>query len=383
MSGIATDHDFAPLGFGFMRLPECEHDGVKTFDHAAVCAMVDEFMEAGFSYFDTAYGYHDGKSECELKAALVDRYPRDSYTVATKLPAWMAHDAADARAMFDRSLEKIGLGYFDFYLLHNLGGPLTQVFDDYGLWEFVAEKRTQGLIRHVGFSIHDKAAALEKVLAEHPDAPIDFVQLQINYADWESSIIESRKCYEVARSHDLPVIVMEPVKGGSLVNLPPAAADVLRQADPDASLASWALRFCASLPGVAAVLSGMSSIEQVRDNVRTFSQARPLDATERAVLDRVRAVLAGIDTVPCTDCRYCMKGCPEGVHIPTIMDSLNIMAVYGDMHRAKENYVWNATGGEASRCVRCGACEDVCPQKIDIMDRLDAAASLFEEGKGE
>ncbi|RNL20719.1 Fe-S oxidoreductase [Slackia faecicanis] len=379
MSDIRTDHDFAPLGFGFMRLPEIERDGRTVFDHDAVCAMVDEFMNAGFTYFDTAYGYHNGRSECELKAALVDRYPREAYTIATKLPAWMADDAARARAMFDESLAKLGIEYFDYYLLHNLGGPLTEPFDDYGLWDYVAEKREQGLIRHLGFSIHDKADALEEVLAKHADIKLDFVQLQINYADWESTIIESRKCYEVARAHGLPVVIMEPVKGGSLVNLPPAAADILREADPSASPASWALRFCASLPGVAAVLSGMSTIEQVRDNVKTFSEARPLDDAERAVLDRVRTVLDGIETVPCTDCRYCMKGCPEGVHIPTIMDSLNIMSVFGDMHRAKENYIWNATGGEASKCIQCGACEEVCPQKIGIIDQLERAAGLFEE----
>ena len=281
--------------------------------------------------------------------------------------------------MFDKSLSKLGIDYFDYYLLHNLGGPLTEPFEEYGLWEYVAEKREQGLIRHLGFSIHDKAAALEEVLEKHADIPLDFVQLQINYADWESSIIESRKCYEIARAHGLPVVVMEPVKGGSLVNLPPAATDILRQADPNASFASWALRFAASLPGVMAVLSGMSTIEQVRDNVKTFSEARPLSDDERAVLDSVCAVLDAVDTVPCTDCRYCMKGCPQGVHIPTIMDSLNIMSVFDDMHRAKENYVWNATGGEASKCIRCGACEEVCPQKIDIVDQLERAAKLFEE----
>lgn len=378
MPTIRTDHDFAPLGFGFMRLPEIERNGETTFDHEKICAMVDAFMDAGFTYFDTAYGYHNGKSECELKAALVDRYPRESYTIATKLPAWLAKSEGHARHMFDKSLSKLGIEYFDYYLLHNLGGALTEPFEEYGLWEYVAEKREQGLIRHLGFSIHDKAEALEEVLAKHADAPIDFVQLQINYADWESSIIESRKCYEVARAHGLPVVIMEPVKGGSLVNLPPAAAGILHKADPSASLASWALRFAASLPGVMAVLSGMSTIEQVQDNVKTFAEARPLDEGERAVLDRVRAVLDGFDTVPCTDCRYCMKGCPQGVHIPTIMDSLNIMSVFDDMHRAKENYVWNATGGEASKCIQCGACEEVCPQKIDIINQLERAAELFE-----
>ena len=378
MTDIDASGDFAPLGFGFMRLPEIEREGQTVFDHEKICAMVDEFMAAGFTYFDTAYGYHNGNSERELKAALVDRYPRDAYTIATKLPAWLAKSEGHARHMFDKSLEKLGVEYVDYYLLHNLGGDLTAPFDEYGLWEYAAEKRAQGKIRHLGFSIHDKADALEQVLADHADIPIDFVQLQINYADWESVVVESRKCYEAARAHGLPVAIMEPVKGGSLVNLPPDAAALLRAANPQVSLASWALRFCASLPGVMVVLSGMSTIEQVRDNAATFREARPLDGAEYAALDRVRALLDGIDTVPCTDCRYCVKGCPEGVRIPAIMDSLNIMAVFDDMHRARENYVWNATGGEASRCIRCGACEDVCPQKIDIMDRLEHAAELFE-----
>ena len=366
------------LGFGCMRLPLIDEHDPTSIDIDRVKAMVDAFLESGCTYFDTAYVYHNGASETALREALVKRYPRDAYTVATKCLAWTAPDARSAQANLETSLERLGLDYVDYYLLHNLGGDLTAPFDEYGLWEYAAEKRAQGKIRHLGFSIHDKADALEQVLADHADIPIDFVQLQINYADWESAVVESRKCYEAARAHGLPVVIMEPVKGGSLVNLPPDAAALLRAANPQVSLASWALRFCASLPGVMAVLSGMSTIEQVRDNVKTFAEARPLDDAEYAVLDRVRALLDGIDTVPCTDCRYCVKGCPEGVRIPAIMDSLNIMAVFDDMHRARENYVWNATGGEASRCIRCGACEDVCPQKIDIMDRLEHAAELFE-----
>ncbi len=367
---------FAPLGFGFMRLPAIAGSDGKEIDHEQVCTMVDAFLEAGFTYFDTAYGYHDGRSEHELKAALVDRHPRDAYTVATKLPAWAARDAEHARSMFDRSLQKTGLDYFDYYLLHNLGGELTKTFDDYGIWDYLAEKREQGLIRHLGFSIHDDADALETVLAAHPD--MDFVQLQINYADWESDLIQSRKCYEVARAHGLPVVIMEPVKGGSLVKLPPKAEEVLRGMDPDASMASWALRFCASLPGVMAVLSGMSTIEQVRDNTETFRAARPLDACEAAAIEQVRSIIDDIDAVPCTDCRYCIEGCPAGVKIPLIIESLNILTRFGDMHRAQENYDWNTSGAEASLCVGCGACERVCPQKIDIVAQMKRAADLFE-----
>ncbi len=368
--------DFAPLGFGFMRLPTFKGEDGETFDHDQICAMVDAFLEAGFTYFDTAYGYHDGKSESELKAALVDRHPREAYTVATKLPAWAAKDAQQARAMFDTSLKRTGLEYFDYYLLHNLGGELTQCFEDFGIWEFLAEKRSQGLIKHLGFSIHDNAAALEEVLEKHPD--MDFVQLQINYADWESGLIESRKCYEAARAHGLPVVIMEPVKGGSLVKLPDKAAEVFKEMDPEASMASWALRFCASLPGVLAVLSGMSAMDQLEDNVATFRQARPLDPAESKAVERVREILHNAGGVPCTDCRYCLKGCPEGVKIPVILESMNILARFGDMHRAQENYDWNTSGGEASLCIGCGACERVCPQKIGIIDQLEQAAKLFE-----
>ncbi|RDB63235.1 Fe-S oxidoreductase [Gordonibacter sp. 28C] len=370
--------DLPKLGFGFMRLPEIEGaDGEKDIDLDTLCGMVDTFMDGGFTYFDTARGYHGGKSEAALKATVVDRHPRASFQVATKLPAWMAEDADHARAMFDTSLEQTGAGYFDFFLLHNLGEDRTKLFDDFGLWDFLAEKKAEGLIRNLGFSIHDKAAALEGVLDAHPE--VDFVQLQVNYADWESETVESRKCYEAARARDLPVVVMEPVKGGSLVKLPDAAVDVLRNADADAPLASWALRFAASLPGVLTVLSGMSTPEQVEENVRTMRAFRPVDREERAALDHVRAILDGIPTVPCTDCRYCVKECPQGVRIPAALASLNILTLYGDDHRAQENYDWNASDGPASSCIACGTCESVCPQHIGIVRELARAAELFEK----
>ena len=372
-----TYTDLPKLGFGFMRLPEAEVDGEKVIDLDTLAGMVDTFMDGGFTYFDTARGYHGGKSEAALKTTVVDRYPRESFQVATKLPAWLAKSADHARAMFDKSLRETGAGYFDFFLLHNLGDERTKLFDDYGLWEFLAEKKEEGLIRNLGFSIHDKAAVLEEVLAAHPE--VDFVQLQINYADWESETVESRKCYETARAHGLPVVVMEPVKGGSLVKLPDAAATVLHNADAEAPLASWALRFAASLPGVLTVLSGMSTPEQVEENVRTMRAFRPLANEERAALDHVRAILDGIPTVPCTDCRYCVKECPRRVRIPAALASLNILALYGDEYRAQENYDWNASDGPASQCMACGMCESVCPQHIAIVRELTRAAELFEK----
>lgn len=369
--------EIGKLGFGFMRLPMVEAaDGEKTIDIEQVKEMVDLFMDAGFTYFDTARGYHGGKSEAALREAVVERYPRASFQVATKLPAWLAENADHARAMFDKSLRETGAGYFDYFLLHNLGEERTKLFDDYGLWDFLREKKEAGLIRNLGFSMHDKAAVLEEVLAAHPE--VDFVQLQINYADWESETIESRKCYEVARAHELPVVVMEPIKGGSLVRLPDEAAGVLAAVNPDKSLPSWALRFAASLPSVLTVLSGMSTPEQVRENVRIMQGFQPLSAAEEEALARVRAILDGIDTVPCTDCRYCLKNCSQGVRIPAVLASLNILALYHDAYRAQENYNWNASSGPASSCIGCGECESVCPQHIAIVKELARAAALFE-----
>lgn len=368
--------DIPKLGFGFMRLPLVEAAGEKTIDIEQVKLMVDAFMAAGFTYFDTARGYHGGKSEAALREALVERYPRESFQVATKLPAWMAADAEEARSMFETSLAETGAGYFDFYLLHNLGETRSALFEDYGLWEFAREQKDAGLIRNLGFSFHDKADEFERVLDAHPE--VDFVQLQINYADWESDSIESRKCYEIARAHGLPVVVMEPIKGGSLVKLPESVASILCEADPKASLASWALRFAASLSGIVTVLSGMSSLEQVQQNVGIMKDFAPLSEAEHAVVARARKALDGLPVIPCTDCRYCIKGCPEGVRIPVALASLNVLIAFNDEYRAQENYDWNATGGEASKCIECGACEEVCPQHIAIIDELKKAAAAFE-----
>lgn len=372
IENAVSERNFAQLGFGLMRLPQLEEGGN---DIEETKKLVDAFMNAGFTYFDTAPTYHGGTSEIAAKEALVDRYPRESFQLATKMPAWAAKSLEEAQAFFERSLERTGAGYFDYYLLHQLTDEFAPLFEDYDLWNFAQKKKEEGLIKHLGFSFHDSAEVLERLLEEHPN--MDFVQLQINYADWENDIIESRKCYEVARAHGLPVIVMEPVKGGSLVQLPPQVEEILRAQDPEASMASWALRFCASLPGVIAVLSGMTTMAQMQDNLRTMKAAKPLTDEESAAIDHARTTLSSIPTVPCTDCRYCMKDCPQGIHIPIIMDSLDIMAKFGDMHRAKENYVWNANN-EASKCIECGTCESLCPQHIDIINQLKRATELFE-----
>lgn len=362
------------LGFGLMRLPKLA-DG--QIDVEQVKGMVDTFMDAGFRYFDTAYGYDDGNSERAAKAALVDRYPRDSFFLATKLPAWTADSKEAAQQMFYTSLERTGAGYFDFYLLHNLGTGRTEKFDEYGIWDFLAQRKAEGLIRHLGFSMHAVAEDLEKVLDAHPE--MEFVQLQINYNDWEDEKVQSRACYEVCRKHGKPVIIMEPVKGGSLSKLPAEATVAMRKLNPQASDASWALRFAASLEGLVTVLSGMSSPEQMADNIRTMQDFHPITDPERAALDEAVRYLRSIPTIPCTGCSYCTKGCPQQINIPGVFSSVNTYKTYQNLEGARGGYGFaTRTGGKASDCVGCGQCESVCPQSIHIIDELKSAAELLD-----
>ena len=372
---MALGDDIKKLGFGLMRLPVLEGGEI---DIPQLCDMADLFLERGFTYFDTAYGYHGGKSETAIGEALVARHPRDSYTLATKLPAWAGAKTADeAKQMFYTSLERTGAGYFDFYLLHNLGGNRTDSFDRFGIWDFVQEKKREGKIRHVGFSFHDKPELLDEILKKHPE--VEFVQLQINYADWEDPMIESRRCYEVARSHGKPIVVMEPVKGGQLTDLPADAARLLRAADPSASLASWAIRYAASLPGILTVLSGMSNLAQVEDNTAYMRDMRLMRPAEKAVVAQVQKILSSIPRIPCTACRYCTKGCPMQINIPDIFKAANMVSVFGNRAGAKGSYGFATRGGgKACDCVGCGQCESVCPQHISVIEELKKWSAEFD-----
>ena len=363
------------LGFGLMRLPKINGE----IDIEQSKKMVDLFMSKGFTYFDTAYVYDNGKSEEAAKEILVKRYPRESFQLATKLPLWdKSASVEEVKQRFFTSLERTGAGYIDYYLLHSLGGERSALYDEYGLWDFLIELKQKGLIKHLGFSFHDKADALDKILTAHPEA--EFVQLQINYADWENEDIQSRKCYEVARKHNKPVIIMEPVRGGSLATLPDEAAEVFKKANPNLSVASWAIRFAASLEGVITVLSGMSNTEQMEDNLSFMDDFVPISAEEREVINNAYEIMSKIPQVPCTNCRYCVEGCPKNIPINEIFSLLNFQDKFNNESLAKHLYsnaVNKENVGKATDCIACKKCENVCPQHIKIVDNLARAAKVL------
>lgn len=374
---MATDFSFIPkFGFGCMRLPLLDEHDKASIDIPQFCDMVDAFIQAGGRYFDTAYGYHDGASEIALHEALVKRYPRDAYLIATKNPASMFDSAERARACLDESLERLGVDRIDFYLLHNLGAERTRKFEEYGMWDFIAQKKREGVLGNIGFSLHDDPDVLDRVLDDHPE--VDFVQLQVNYLDWEDPVIQSRSLMDAAARHGKPVVIMEPVRGGRLAELPPRAAEPLLACRPQDGLASWAYRFCWNLPNVITVLSGASTLEQMQQNAASFKANRPFDANEKAALDKSLAELKSVLTIPCTNCGYCLKGCPRQVAIPIIMMLLNLEAMTGNAAFSKHNYAWQAEPGKASDCIGCGACEAVCPQGIGIIEHLREAARKYE-----
>lgn len=360
------------LGFGLMRLPMKDDQ----IDIEQVKQMVDEFMAKGFTYFDTAFGYINGRSEIAAREAIVERYPRESYQLATKFPIWEVKGPEDPQRIIDTQLERTRAGYFDFYLIHAISGDRLETYDKFGIWDFVKDLKAKGIAKHIGFSFHDKASVLEEILTKHPET--EFVQLQINYADWESDDVEARKCHEVCMKHNIPVIIMEPIKGGMLAGMPDEARNLMQEKRPDNSIASWAMRYCASLDGVITVLSGMSALDQMTDNLSYMTDFEPMTDEDYAVIGEVNKILARIPRIPCTSCQYCTEQCPQNINIPGIFDVVNNYRTYGDAPSLHNSYGFATNNrGKASDCISCGVCESRCPQHIEIIEELRKAAEIY------
>ncbi len=361
------------LGFGLMRLPQ--KDGA--IDVEQTKEMVDLFMDAGFTYFDTAWAY--AGSEDAIRQALVERYPRESYQLATKNAAWIdCKTREDAVRQFDVSLAQTGAGYFDFYLLHNLGEGRSHYFDDFDLWSWIQEKKKEGLVKHIGFSFHSTPEELEEILKAHPE--MEFVQLQINYGDWENPAVQSGRCYELAKKYGKPVIIMEPVKGGMLATPPESVEKLLKAAEPESSAASWAVRFAADLEGVITVLSGMSNVEQMKDNLSYMKSFTGLTDAQRKVLGEAREELKKIPLIPCTSCNYCAKVCPMNIGISGSFTAMNYLTLYNNKGRAKNQEGWLVEGHglkHADACIKCGRCEEACPQHIAIRETLEKVSEVL------
>ena len=371
------------LGFGTMRLPLLVADDPKTVDREQFKQMVDKYMEKGFRCFDTAYPYHQETSELAVKECLVERYPREAYVLADKMPIIRVKDSSDYQRYFDEQLEKTGVEYFDYYLLHNMGRDRYINTKKYGGFEFISDLKKKGLVKKIGFSFHDQADVLDQILSEQPD--IDFVQLQINYLDWESQVAQSGACYRVAQKHGKKVVVMEPVKGGTLAKLPDEAMKVFldfykAKGYTEANMpspASLAIRFAASLEDVIMVLSGMSDIAQLEDNTSYMEEFKPLADDERELVERITAILKSVIKIPCTSCKYCMEECPMNINIPAYFGLYNLYSVTGKKtNMYYERFSMNH--GKASECVKCGKCENICPQHIEVRAWLDEMAKLYE-----
>ena len=362
------------LGFGLMRLPQ---KGDR-LDLSRLCHMVDAYMEGGMNYFDTAYMYCGGKSESAAKTALVDRYPRESFYLTDKLPQWMMHSIDDRDRIFNDQLARTGAGYFDIYLLHSVeDGSNYEGYVKYDCFNWAMQKKAEGKIRHFGFSYHGSPELLDEILSKHPE--VEIVQIQLNYADWNSPLVQSGKLYDVLRKHEKPILVMEPVKGGMLASVAPEIEQMMKNARPDASAASWALRFAASLPGVVTVLSGMSTEEQMSDNLKTFANFECLTEEEQEIIQQARNALTRNPTIQCTACRYCCDGCPRNISIPDIFRAVNTLRLYGEDARPHMFYRGlTEKSGRASDCISCGQCEGVCPQHLPIIDLLKEASEKLD-----
>lgn len=367
------------LGFGLMRLPLTDANDKGSIDIEALKEMVDTFMEQGFTYFDTAWMYCAFKSENAVKEALTDRYPRDRYTLTTKLHASYLKTKEDRDRIFEEQRQKTGVDYFDYYLIHAIDQELYSIYNEMDCFNWLIEKKKQGLVKHIGFSYHDSAEFLDQVLTEHPE--MEFVQLQMNYLDWESAEVQSRKCYEVAIKHGKPVIVMEPVKGGTLADVPAEVRESFAAYHPDLSVPSWAIRFVASLDNVAMVLSGMSNMEQLMDNISYMKEFVPMNTAETELVHKAAEMIKDSIAIPCTGCSYCTEGCPMQIAIPDLFRVYNKSkrGEITDVEANEEYRQLTESGGKARECLACGQCQVACPQHLEIINYLKDVAKCMEK----
>ncbi|MCR5703540.1 MAG: aldo/keto reductase [Eubacterium sp.] len=373
-------NDAKKLGFGLMRLPLTNPADDSSIDIELTKKMVDLYLERGFTYFDTAIMYCGMKSQNAVKEVLTSRHPRESFTLATKLHADFFNSIEGRDRIFEEQLESTGVDYFDYYLIHDVGADRYDKYLKFDCFQWLKEKKEQGLVKHFGFSFHDNAEMLEKILSEQPD--VEFVQLQLNYLDWESEGVQSRKCYEICEKYGKPVVVMEPVRGGTLANVPKGAEKLFKDYNPDASVASWAIRFAASQPNVKMVLSGMSNMEQMEDNTGFMSDFKPLNEEELAIVKEAEKIINASVAIPCTGCSYCTEGCPMKIAIPRYFALYNLDMLEKDMEawRPQGTYYERLAKvfGRPSECIACGKCEGICPQHLPIIEDLKTVAKHFE-----
>ncbi|MBO7329940.1 MAG: aldo/keto reductase [Lentisphaeria bacterium] len=362
------------LALGMMRLPT---GADKKIDYVQIDRLVDYFLGHGFRKFDTAEIYHDKQSETAVRECIVKRFPRESFEIADKISSWRIPENSTAEQFFSEQLQRSGLEYFDRYLVHSVEERLYPDIINKRYFDFMFEKKVQGLVREAGFSFHGQPELLDKILAEYPE--VDFVQLQINYIDWENPAIRSRECYETARKYGKKILIMEPVKGGLLADLPAGGASILQEAAPDHSIASWAIRFAAGLDGVDTVLSGMSDMIQMQDNVALMENFEPLSDAELKTLGRLRAFLNKNPMVECTGCGYCLAGCPLELPIPGFIRLLNNTRIFGALPQIRSSFKAHTVTHSADECVNCGCCVDVCPQHLDIPYHLSALTKWAKE----